>query len=108
MVTIHRISSLRTTCFTNTVIVGEHMRASRQIVSISKNLLVVATAFTLVFPASLFAQDAPSAPSAAKTTTAQPDGQKRTLVDFTKPQLHFPNPLSPYTPRQLSEPGFSN
>jgi outer membrane protein len=80
------------------------MRVSRQIVSTSKNLLVIATAFTLAFPANVFAQDAPAAPSATKTSNVQ----QRSLVDFTKPQAHFPNPLAPYKARELQEPDLSN
>jgi outer membrane protein TolC len=81
------------------------MRVSRQIVSTSKNLLVMVTAFTLAFPASVFAQDAPAAPSATKTSNVV---QQRSLVDFTKPQAHFPNPLAPYKARELQEPDLSN
>jgi outer membrane protein len=79
------------------------MRVLRHIVSTSKNILILTTAFTLVFPANTFAQDAPSAPSATR-----PASQQRGLEDFTKPQLHFPNPLSPYKARQVAEPDFSN
>jgi outer membrane protein len=79
------------------------MRVLRHIVTTSKNLVVIATAFTLVFPASVFAQDAPAAPSATKAPAPQ-----RTLVDFTKPNLHFPNPLGPYQAHNIQEPDFSN
>ncbi|MCU1312186.1 MAG: outer rane efflux protein [Candidatus Angelobacter sp.] len=79
------------------------MRVLRHMVTTSKNLLVLATTFTLVFPASVFAQDAPTAPSATKTPATQ-----RSLVDFTKPNLHFPNPLGPYKAHQVQEPDFSN
>src|SRR6266404_6336702 len=79
------------------------MRVLRHIVTTSKNLLVLATTFTLVFPASVFAQDAPAAPSATKAPATQ-----RSLVDFTKPNLHFPNPLGPYQAHQVQEPDFSN
>src|SRR6266404_6100975 len=79
------------------------MRVLRHIVTTSKNLLVLATTFTLVFPASVFAQDAPAAPSATKAPAT-----KRTIVDFTKPNLHFPNPLGPYMAHQVQEPDFSN
>jgi outer membrane protein TolC len=81
------------------------MQVSRRILSTSKQLLVLATSLTLAFPASVFAQqNAPAAPSAV----AQSDAQKRSLVDFTKPQLHFPNPIAPYTARKVQEPAFSN
>ncbi|MCU1306269.1 MAG: outer rane efflux protein [Acidobacteriaceae bacterium] len=79
------------------------MRVLRHMVTTSKNLLVLAMAFTLVFPASVFAQDAPAAPSATKAPPPQ-----RSLVDFTKPNLHFPNPLGPYKAHQVQEPDFSN
>ncbi|MCU1284741.1 MAG: outer rane efflux protein [Acidobacteriales bacterium] len=82
------------------------MRVSRSLVNASKNMLVLATAFTLVFPASVFAQVAPSAPSAAKT--ASQNYQNRQLVDFTKPQLHFPNPFAPYKGRDIQEPDLTN
>src|SRR3954447_5893607 len=82
------------------------MRVSRSFVNASKNVLVLATAFTLVFPASVFAQDAPAAPSAAKTSSQ--NYQNRQLVDFTKPQLHFPNPFAPYKGRDIQEPDLSN
>ena len=52
--------------------------------------------FGWLIAACVFAQDAPAAPSATKTSNVQ----QRSLVDFTKPQPHFPRDLGTF-PRAL-------
>src|SRR5437879_3104100 len=86
------------------------MRVTSKIFSTGKNLLVLTTALTLAFPANQFAQqgDAPTAPSATKAAATSAEAQKRSLVDYSKPQAHYPNPLGPYQGRRVAEPSFSN
>src|SRR5450631_1034362 len=60
-----------------------------------------------------WAQDAasvPSAPSAqAQTQQAVPSkSQPFDVREYSKPESHFPNPLSPYTPRTVAQPKLAN
>ncbi|HZQ69119.1 MAG TPA: TolC family protein [Terriglobales bacterium] len=48
-------------------------------------------------------QELPSSPSSQSTAPRQ-----LLLSDYTKPKSHFPNPVSPYTPRHLPPPILSN
>ncbi len=45
--------------------------------------------------------------TAPATPPATPQPQFK-LQDYSKPELHFPNPLGPYTPRQVAAPNLGN
>jgi outer membrane protein len=73
----------------------------------------MAVVLLAAMPASLCAQDA----GAGAQTSAQPqanlpsapDSHRRFEVkDYSKPKGHFPNPLAPYTPREISPPDLTN
>ena len=58
----------------------------------------------------MWAQDAPPAPS-SQTPASQPAAPAPTsfhFSDYTKPRGHFPNPIAPYTPREVPTPNLSN
>jgi outer membrane protein len=59
-----------------------------------------------------WAQDSmPSSPPAAPQTpqpVQAPQPQSYVNRDYSKPESHFPNPLSPYMPRHVSPPNLSN
>lgn len=68
----------------------------------------------LVASASIFAsltlacwgqsQETPAAPTPQNT----PDARPLPIMDYAKPVSHFPNPIGPYTPRQVPPPNLSN
>jgi len=83
----------------------------------SKMLTAFQTASVLVLSAALvpagWAQDAasvPTAPSAQmQTSQAAPSKwQPFDVQEYSKPRSHFPNPLSPYTPRHVEAPNLAN
>jgi len=49
-------------------------------------------------------QEPPPAPSPQNTPEAKPVP----ALDYSKPESHFPNPISPYTPRHVDPPNLSN
>jgi outer membrane protein len=54
-------------------------------------------------------QDTSAVPSAPSAQQAMPSSWKPFDVkEYTKPKSHFPNPLSPYTPRQIAPPNLAN
>ena len=42
------------------------------------------------------------------TLPAAPSAQRFEVKDYTKPRSHFPNPIGPYLPRNVSPPNLSN
>jgi outer membrane protein len=74
------------------------------------------TAFALVgiFPASLWAQDAQTAPAQPSTSSqaslppAPSSRRNFQLTDYAKPKSYFPNPLGPYTAREVVPPDLTN
>src|SRR5258708_16616964 len=80
---------------------------------------VMAVALVCVFPASMSAQDAQAAqnaqaaqaPAATSQTAlpAAPTSHTRSeMVNYSKPRGYFPNPLGPYTAREISPPDLTN
>ena len=80
---------------------------------------VMAVALVCVFPASMWAQDAQAAqnaqaaqPQAASSQTALPAAPtshtRSEMVNYSKPRGYFPNPLGPYTAREISPPDLTN
>jgi outer membrane protein len=67
-----------------------------------------------VFPASLWAQDAQTAPAQTSTSsqtalpTAPSTHRSFQVTDYSKPKGYFPNPIAPYTPRQIAPPDLTN
>ena len=56
--------------------------------------------------ASSQSQPAAEAPSAAAARRDTP--RPANWPDFSRPKSHFPNPIAPYIPRAIAEPGFAN
>jgi len=46
--------------------------------------------------------------AAPSTLPAAPSAQRFEVKDYTKPRSHFPNPIGPYLPRNVSPPNLSN
>lgn len=73
---------------------------------------VIALALVCVFPAAMWAQDAPAAQSQTSSQTtlpAAPQSHARNeMLNYASPRGYFPNPLAPYTPRQIAMPDFTN
>ena len=51
-----------------------------------------------------WAQEPPAAPTPQNTPEAKPVP----ALNYSKPVTHFPNPIGPYTPRQVEAPNLSN
>ncbi|HKV77764.1 MAG TPA: TolC family protein, partial [Candidatus Sulfotelmatobacter sp.] len=51
-----------------------------------------------------WAQEPPSAPTPQNTPEVKPVP----VLNYSKPVKHFPNPIGPYTPRQVEAPNLSN
>src|SRR5262245_41024245 len=66
-------------------------------------LAASATLFTVLTTAG-WAQGAPAAPTPQNT----PEAKSVPALDYGKPSSHFPNPIGPYTPRQVQPPNLSN
>ncbi len=72
----------------------------------------LASTLRLAVAASLFAtltlgcwgQEPPPAPTPQNATQVQ----TLPVVNYSKPESHFPNPIAPYTPRHLAAPNLSN
>jgi len=65
------------------------------------------------FPVSLMCQDAqnsaqaqPSAPQSG--LPAAPAHQRNEMFNYAKPKSHFPNPIAPYVPHDISPPDLTN
>src|SRR2546423_440161 len=76
---------------------------------------VMAIALIGVFPLSLCAQDAQTAaqpqaaPSSQATLPTAPSSHQRSeMLDYSKPKGYFPNPIAPYTPRDIAPPDLTN
>ena len=69
------------------------------------------TMFLGISPASLWAQEAPPAPSAQSTLPAAPQPappQPVHLKDYSVPRSAFPRVLQPYRPQELAKPNLNN
>ena len=66
-------------------------------------LAASATLFTILTTAGL-AQETPPAP----TPQNSPEAKPVPALNYSKPVTHFPNPIGPYTPRQVEAPNLSN
>src|SRR5580658_11195625 len=51
-----------------------------------------------------WAQDAPAGPVPQNTPEARP----LPVLNYSKPVSHFPNPIGPYTARQVAAPNLAN
>jgi outer membrane protein len=83
--------------------------------SFLQSLLRKAIAALLIgaFPLSLMSQDAQSsAPPQASTPPASlpaaPTHQRNEMFNYAKPKSHFPNPIAPYVPHEVSPPDLTN
>ncbi len=75
---------------------------------------IMAVVLVGVLPGSMWAQDAqtPSAPSQNQASQPLPSApsarQEFEIENYSKPMSHFPNPIAPYTPRQVPPPDLTN
>ena len=75
---------------------------------------MTAVVLTVAFPVGLWAQDAPApqsqpAPSSQTSIPSAPGARHDfEITDYTKPKGHFPNPIAPYTSREIQPPNLSN
>jgi outer membrane protein TolC len=85
---------------------------------------LVAMVMVITFPASMWAQDAPPASgqtAASQTAASQTSGSSQTglpqapaprrrfeVTNYSKPRGYFPNPLAPYTAREIASPDLTN
>jgi outer membrane protein TolC len=74
---------------------------------------IMAVVLVVALPGSMWAQDAQ--PAQGQTSGSQaslpqaPSADKTFEFDnYTKPKSHFPNPIAPYTPRQVPPPDLTN
>ncbi len=80
---------------------------------------LIAMVLVVAFPASMWAQEAQTAPS--QTAPSQTSGssqaslpqaptphQRFEMTNYSKPRGYFPNPLAPYTMRQIASPDLTN
>src|ERR1700756_5696963 len=66
-------------------------------------LAATASLFTMLTMA-CWAQEPPAAPTPQNTPEARPVP----ALNYSKPVRHFPNPIGPYTPRQVDSPNLAN
>jgi len=75
-------------------------------------LRFVAVILAAAMPATMYAQDAQPAPAQATssqtTLPAAPSHQRFEIQNYSKGKSHFPNPLAPYTARQIAQPDLTN
>jgi outer membrane protein len=73
-------------------------------------ILFLAPAFLAVIMATAgWAQDASSVPSAPSAQRAVPSSsQPFDVQEYAKPRSHFPDPIGPYTARQVAPPNLAN
>src|SRR5260370_19576 len=85
---------------------------------------LVATVLVVAFPAGMWAQDTQTAPgqttpsqAAAGQSSGSPQAslpqapaphQRFEMTNYSKPRGYFPNPLAPYTAREISSPDLTN
>lgn len=77
------------------------MPSARRISTIG--LAASATLFTILTTAG-WAQEPPAAPTPQNTPEAKPVP----ALNYSKPVSHFPNPIGPYTPREVQAPNLAN
>src|SRR5215470_5692323 len=73
----------------------------------------VAVLLVVALPLSLWAQDAAQTPPAQSSSATLPQAPGSThrqfeVKDYTKPTAHFPNPIAPYTARDIPQPDLTN
>jgi outer membrane protein len=79
----------------------------------------VAIVLVVAFPAGIWAQEAPAAPSqsassqgsgASQTSLPQAPAphQRFEITNYAKPRGYFPNPFAPYTARRMASPDLTN
>jgi outer membrane protein len=76
---------------------------------------VLAVALVGALPASMWAQDAESTNAQAPAQSSQsslpsaPASHRRfEITNYSKPKGYFPNPIAPYTPREIAPPDLTN
>ena len=67
---------------------------------------IAAVILAVIVTTSGWAQESQSAVPAKQPEAPKP--QQFQLTDYSKPRLHFPNPIGPYLPRNVSPPNLSN
>lgn len=74
----------------------------------------IALALVCVFPAAMWAQDAPAAQAQTASSSQQslpaapPSHARNEMLNYASPRGYFPNPIAPYTPQQIAAPDFTN
>jgi outer membrane protein TolC len=73
----------------------------------------MAVGLICVFPLSMWAQDTQTAqPQAASSQASLPQApsshQRAEILNYSKPKGYFPNPLAPYSPREIAPPDLTN
>jgi hypothetical protein len=84
----------------------EMIRMKRCVVLNMFELAVLLLAAIMV-PAG-WGQDTSPVPSAPSAQMAVPSSSPFDVKEYTKPKLHFPNPIGPYTSRDIAPPSISN
>jgi outer membrane protein len=74
---------------------------------------IMAVVLVVALPGSMWAQDAQPAQgqtSGSQASLPQAPSSDKALEfqNYTKPKSHFPNPIAPYTPRQVPPPDLTN
>jgi outer membrane protein TolC len=73
--------------------------------SLAANIRPIIAAFfvgTLIMAS--WGQEPPAAPNPQNS----PETRPVPVLNYTQPVSHFPNPIAPYTPRHIAEPGLAN
>jgi outer membrane protein TolC len=84
---------------------GERRMFVRRSIFATLALLVLLIGLT----AGAWAQNTQAAPpSAPQPQAAAPQSQQFVMEDYSKPRSHFPNPIAPYMPTQVSPPNVTN
>ena len=81
----------------------------------------MAVLMIVALPLSMWAQDATPSPAQAPAAQSSPGQASQAqadlpsaprrrfeMTDYSKPKQHFPNPLAPYTPREIPAPDLTN
>jgi outer membrane protein len=66
----------------------------------------MALALVCVFPLSMWAQDA--APAQSNLPAAPTSHPRSEMLNYARPKGYFPNPLAPYTAREIAPPDLTN
>jgi len=65
---------------------------------------IIAAFFVGTLTMASWGQEPPAAPNPQNS----PETRPVPVLNYTQPVSHFPNPIAPYTPRHIAEPGLAN